>query len=61
MKTVTMEEMRTVNGGATATCSYCGKVFKDKKFLWIVYSYARVQLEKHYAFCAKAKRQRLGY
>ena len=34
MKKVNTTEMRAVNGGYTVTCAYCGRKFKDKKFLF---------------------------
>ncbi len=36
MKKMSANSMRTVKGGGTVRCYTCGKVFKDRKFLWFV-------------------------
>ena len=60
MRTLTTNEMYEVCGGGTLTCSYCGKVFKDKSIFGFVYSKASTQLNKHYGTCKGAKAQRYG-
>ncbi len=47
MKKMTASEMRTVNGGGTAYCPYCGKKFKDSKFLWFVIEHGEAKASKH--------------
>lgn len=52
MTKVNAMEMRTVNGGYTAYCSYCNKKFVDKKFLWWVYSTGQTQKKQHEQVCS---------
>lgn len=50
MKKVNAMEMRTIEGGASATCK-CGREFTDMKFLWWVIYSAKSQLNAHKKFC----------
>lgn len=50
MRTLTIDEMKKIDAGATAKCK-CGRTFKDEKFLFWVISSAKSQLNAHKKYC----------